>query len=88
VPNVSNIIEHIGQFIIVFIMLYLAYPMEPITGAIIAVCGTAIGEVFDLVYLTSMLKSSNMGMANIPSKSESSLQNFKRVFFPYHHQLP
>lgn len=80
VPNVSNIIEHIGQFIIVFIMLYLAYPMEPITGAIIAVCGTAIGEVFDLVYLTSMLKSSNMGMANIPSKSESSLKILKEIF--------
>lgn len=80
VPSVSNIIEHVAQFIIVFIMLYLAYPMEPITGATIAVCGTAIGEVFDLIWLTSMLKRSNRGLAYIPSQRESSLKILKQIF--------
>lgn len=80
VPNISQIIEHVAQLIIVFIMLTLAYPMSPIKGALIAICGISIGEVFDLIWLTSMLRKTNKGMDYVPYQRKTASQIIKKIF--------
>ncbi|MBZ2176045.1 polysaccharide biosynthesis protein [Schnuerera sp. xch1] len=80
IPNISQVIEHVAQLLIVFGMLYFAYPIDPVTGATIAVCGIAIGEVFDLIWLTAMLKQSNKGITYIASKRESRTKILKQIF--------
>lgn len=80
VPNVSQIIEHVAQLIIVFFMLTLAYPMSPITGALIAICGISIGEVFDLIWLTSMLRKTHKGKNYIAFQIKSASQILKQIF--------
>lgn len=80
VPSVSQIIEHVGQLLIVFGMLYMAYPMEPKLGATIAIWGIAIGEVLDLIWLTVMLRKSNKGPYNPISRKESGLNILKKIF--------
>lgn len=79
IPNISQIIEHIAQFIIVYALLILAYPMEPIKGALIAVCGISIGEVFNLIWLTAMLKKTNSKVPHMPYKRKSPLTIFKQI---------
>lgn len=59
VPSISQIIEHITRFIIVLGLLYYIYPVEPIYGALIAICGITIGEVFDLIWLVFMERRLN-----------------------------
>ncbi len=80
VPNVSQIIEHVAQLIIVFLMLTLSQPITPIKGALIAICGISIGEVFDLIWLTSMLKKTNKRMMNIPYRKKSAFEILKQLF--------
>lgn len=80
VPNVSQIIEHTAQLIIVFIMLKLAYPITPIKGALIAICGISIGEVFDLIWLTSRLIKTNRKIAYIPYEKKSSFKILSQIF--------
>lgn len=80
VPNISQIIEHVAQLIIVFIMLTLAYPMTPIKGALIAICGISIGEVFDLIWLTSRLRKTNRGMTYVPYQRKTTSEILKRIF--------
>ncbi len=80
VPNISQIIEHVAQLIIVFIMLTLAYPITPIKGALIAICGISIGEVFDLTWLTSMLRKTNKGMDYIPCQRTRASHILKGIF--------
>lgn len=80
VPNISQIIEHIAQLIIVFIMLTLAYPITPIKGALIAICGISIGEIFDLIWLTSNLRKTNKGMDYFPYQRKSASYILKNIF--------
>jgi len=80
VPNVSQIIEHVAQLIIVFFMLTLAYPMTPVKGALIAICGISIGEIFDLVWLTSMLRKTNDKKAYIKYQLKSAFEILKQIF--------
>ena len=56
VPSVSQIIEHVTRFVIILGFLYYNCPVEPKYGAFIAIAGISIGEVFDLIWLTYMLK--------------------------------
>lgn len=49
--SISEFIEHLTRFIIVISLLYYIYPLDPIQGAFIAICGISIGEFFDLIWL-------------------------------------
>lgn len=52
--SISEIVEHVTRFIIVIGLLYYIYPLDPIQGALIAICGISIGEFFDLIWLLFM----------------------------------
>lgn len=59
VASVSEIVEHVTKFIIVLGFLNYVCPVEPKLGALIAICGISIGEIFDLIWLIFMYKHSN-----------------------------
>ncbi|WP_176762141.1 putative polysaccharide biosynthesis protein [Natronincola ferrireducens] len=54
IASISEIVEHFTRFVIVIGLLYSIYPLDPILGAFIAICGISIGEFFDLVWLLFM----------------------------------
>ena len=47
-PGIAEIIEQSIRFIVVMGILYYAYPIKPIYGAMIAILGISIGEMFNL----------------------------------------
>ena len=49
--SISEIIEHVSRFFIILLFLYSIYPVKPLYGAVISVCGISIGEAFDLIWL-------------------------------------
>lgn len=65
IPGISQIIEHITRFILILGFLYFVYPVAPLYGALIAIVGITLGEVFDLIWLLIMLKSTNKKMISI-----------------------
>lgn len=70
-PSIGQIIEHIMKFIIVLGFLYYVYPVEPVYGAMIAICGISIGELFDFIWISSAKKRRNRrhrGSENLPIK--------------------
>lgn len=54
VPSISQIIEHVGRFIVVLGFLYYKTPTTPTHGALVAIAGISIGEVLDLIWLSFM----------------------------------
>lgn len=56
IPSISQIIEHVTRFVIIIGLLYYIYPVKAFYGALIALAGITVGEVFDLAWLTLMLK--------------------------------
>ncbi|MTI46573.1 MAG: polysaccharide biosynthesis protein [Firmicutes bacterium] len=52
----SEIIEHIGRFIIIIFILFYIHPVSPYTSCKIAIFGISIGEFLDLIYLLSIYK--------------------------------
>lgn len=49
-PSIAQIIEHTTRFIFVIGILYYLSPVDPVTGAIIAILGISLGEFFDLIW--------------------------------------
>lgn len=56
IPSISQIIEYVTRFVIILGLLYYIYPVKPFYGALIALAGISVGEIFDLIWLTFMLK--------------------------------
>ncbi len=65
IPSISQIIEHSTRFIIVLGFIYfITGPLEPIYGAMVAICGITIGELFDLLWSIIMQKNLNRKLTN------------------------
>ncbi len=71
IPSVSQIIEHIARFVIILGFLYYVYPIKPIYGVFIAICGIIVGEVFDLIWLIFMKIRMDKNTQYIPTKINS-----------------
>ena len=64
IPSIGEIIENVARFLIIISILYYLSPIEPVYGAMIAILGISIGEIFNLSWT---LYSKNKMYKKIPS---------------------
>lgn len=50
IPSSGEIIENTTKLIVIMIIIYFVYPIEPLYGAILAIFGISIGEFFNLIW--------------------------------------
>lgn len=65
IPSISQIIEHSTRFIIVLGCLhFVTGSLKPVYGAMIAIIGISVGELFDLIWSIIMKKKLNKRLKN------------------------
>lgn len=83
--SISEIVEHLTRFFVVIALLYSIYPVDPIQGALIAICGISIGEFFDLIWLLFIQKRFAKRLPYViptPIKTTQLLRQILRISAP------
>ncbi|SCG83082.1 Stage V sporulation protein B Stage III sporulation protein F [Proteiniborus sp. DW1] len=80
-PGIAQILEQISRIVFVLAVVRYFQPIDPRLGAIIAVVGISVGEIFGLLWLIFHYRQYSKSQVCLPTKSQSYLSFISSIIY-------
>lgn len=80
-PGIAQILEQLSRIVFVLATVRYFQPIDPRLGAIIAVVGISVGEIFGLLWLVFHYRRYSKSQLYLPMKSQGYLSSMSKIFY-------
>lgn len=80
-PGIAQILEQISRIVFVLAVVRYFQPIDPRLGAVIAVVGISVGEIFGLLWLVFHYRQYSRSQVYLPMKSQGYLSFISNIFY-------
>ncbi len=80
-PGISQILEQVSRIVFVLATVHYFQPIDPRLGAVIAVVGVSVGEIFGLLWLMFHYRQYTKSQVYLPMKSQGYISFVSKIFY-------